>query len=144
MEDRSIQKASVAALLRRVPVFASLEDQHVEQLSAQVMRHEVTKGEFITVEGQVAEGLYIVAAGQFKRFKTSSAGHEQILKFFQAGESFGQVHLLDGGPDPASTQAMEPSVLYVLPRSRSEARSVTSTGSPSQIWLRPRGQRERW
>jgi CRP-like cAMP-binding protein len=121
MEDRSIQNASVAALLRRVPVFASLEDQHIEQLNDQIMRREAAKGELVTVEGQAAEGLYIVAAGHFKRFKTSSAGHEQILKFLQPGESFGQVPLLDDGPDPASTQAMEPGVLYVLPRSRFEA-----------------------
>lgn len=111
----------VSALLRRVPVFASLTDAHFEQLSAHVTRRIVTRGELVTVEGQPAEGLYVVAAGHLKRFKVSTSGHEQILKFLGPGESFGEVPLLDGGPDPASTQAMEQSVLYVLPRSRFEA-----------------------
>lgn len=110
-----------AALLRRVPVFASLSDEHIAQLSAQVIERDVARGELVTVEGQPAEGLYVVASGHFKRFKVSPGGHEQILKFLQRGESFGEVPLLDGGPDPASTQAMEPSVLYILPRSRFEA-----------------------
>ncbi len=120
-EVEAASKVAVAALLRRVPVFASLEDEHVEQLSAQVVRREVAKGQLVTVEGQPAEGLYIIASGHFKRFKISSEGHEQIMKLLQPGESFGEVPLLDGGPDPSSCQAMDSSVLYVLPRSRFQA-----------------------
>jgi CRP-like cAMP-binding protein len=120
-DDSTLQKSSVAALLRRVPVFASLEEEHTEHLSTQVVRRVVAKGELVTVEGQPAEGLYIVASGHFKRFKISPDGHEQILKFLQPGESFGEVPLLDGEPDPASTQALERSVLFILPRSRFQA-----------------------
>jgi CRP-like cAMP-binding protein len=111
---------TVARLLRRAPVFASLQDEQIDKLSAMMLKREATKGELVTVEGQPAEGLYVVASGRLKRFKTSPAGHEQILKFLQAEESFGEVPLLDGGPDPASTQAMERSELYILPRSRFE------------------------
>jgi CRP-like cAMP-binding protein len=112
--------ASAASLLRRVPVFASLPDRDIEQLALHFVRREVAKGKLVTVEGQPAEGLYVVASGHFKRFKTSPDGHEQILMFLQPGESFGEVPLLDGSPDPASTQAMERSILYVLARSRFE------------------------
>lgn len=115
------ERSAVVPLLRGVPVFKSLPDEHIEALGAQMVRQEAVKGELVTVEGQPAEGLYVVAAGHLKRFKISPSGHEQILKFLQTGESFGEVPLLDGGPDPASTQAMEPSVLYILPRSRFEA-----------------------
>jgi CRP-like cAMP-binding protein len=112
---------AIVDLLRRVPVFASLRDENIERLSVNMVRRDASKGELVTVEGQPAEGLYVVASGRFKRFKISAGGHEQILKFVQAGESFGEVPLLDGGPDPASTQALEHAVLYVLPRSRFEA-----------------------
>jgi hypothetical protein len=43
-------------------------------------------------------------------------GHEQILTFLDTAEPFGEVPLLDGGSDPASVQAIEPSVIYVLQR----------------------------
>lgn len=119
-EGREIKDSEIAALLRRVPVFASLNDTHIAQLSARVMTRDVAKGELVTVEGQPADALYIIASGHFKRFKVSPDGREQILKLFQPGESFGEVPLLDGGPEPASTQAMEQGVLYVLPRARFE------------------------
>lgn len=111
----------VAAFLRRVPVFASLADEQIEQLAAQFVMRPALRGEMVTVEGQEAEALYVVAAGHFKRFKVSPDGREQILKFLRAGESFAEVPLLDGGPEPASTQAMEDGLLYALPRSRFEA-----------------------
>ena len=111
---------STASLLRTVPVFASLQDRDIEQLALHFVRREVARGKLVTVEGQLPEGLFVVASGHFKRFKTSPDGHEQILKFLQPGESFGEVPLLDGSPDPASTQAMERSIIYVLPRSRFE------------------------
>lgn len=120
-EESSATETDIVALLRRVPVFASLNDAQIEQLSAQIIAHDVAKGEIVTVEGQPADALYIVASGHFKRFKISPQGREQILKLIQPGESFGEVPLLDGGPDPASTQAMEHGVLYLLPRSRFEA-----------------------
>ncbi len=115
------EHSSVTALLRRVPVFVSLKDEHIGRLATQMVRRDVAKGVLVTVEGQPAEGLYVVAAGHFKRFKIAPSGHEQILKFLQPGESFGEVPLLDGGPDPASTQAMERGTVYVLPRPRFEA-----------------------
>lgn len=120
-DDERATDVEVTSLLRRVSVFASLQDEHLEQLGARMVRRDVAKGELVTVEGQPAEGLYVVAVGHFKRFKISPSGHEQILKFLQPGESFGEVPLLDGGPDPATTEAMERGVLYVLPRSRFEA-----------------------
>jgi CRP/FNR family cyclic AMP-dependent transcriptional regulator len=119
-ERNCLGGTSVAAWLECVPVFASLEHEHVEQLSAQMIRRDVAKGDLVTVEGQSAEALYVVAFGHLKRFKVSADGHEQILKFLHPGESFGEVPLLDGGPDPASVQAIEPSVIYALPRSRFE------------------------
>jgi CRP-like cAMP-binding protein len=120
-EDTKATEVDIVTVLRRVPVFASLRGQHIEQLSAQVITRDVAKGEMVTVEGQPADALYIVASGHFRRFKVSPDGREQILKFFQPGESFGEVPLLDGGPEPASTQAMEHGLLYVLPRSKFEA-----------------------
>jgi CRP-like cAMP-binding protein len=116
-----MKDTDIGAILRHVPVFSSLNDAHIGRLSAQIVTRDVAKGELVTMEGQPAEALYIIASGHFKRFKVSPDGREQILKLFQPGESFGEVPLLDGGPEPASTQAMEHGVLYVLPRTRFEA-----------------------
>lgn len=114
------EDARLVAVLQRVPLFASLPDEHVVRIGTQMVRREIAREALVTVEGQVAGGLYVIVSGRFKRFKIAPNGHEQILKFLGSGESFGEVPLLDGGSDPASTEAMEPDLLYVLPRARFE------------------------
>ncbi len=111
---------SVVSILRHVPLFASLSEEQLTYISTLIVEREVGKGEMVTFEGHPAEGLYFVARGSFKRFKIVGK-REQILKLLHPGDSFGEVPLLDGGPDPASTQALEPSHLYILPCSRFEA-----------------------
>jgi CRP-like cAMP-binding protein len=112
--------------LRALPIFASLTDAQLEHVVTQIVKRAVVRGELVTLEGQPIDALYIVAAGSFKRYKTSISGREQVLKLLGPGESFGEVPLLDGGPDPASTMALEDGVLYMLPRSRFEALLRTS------------------
>lgn len=121
MGERTVTEVDIEAFLRRVSMFAPLSDGHIRELSRQVTVREVSRGEMVTIQGEQAEALYIVVVGRFKRFKVSPDGREQILKFLQAGESFGEVPLLDGGPEPAGTQAMEPGTLCILPGPRFEA-----------------------
>jgi len=116
----------VVEILRHVPLFASLGEEQLARIGTQVVEREVGKGEMVTFEGHPGEGLYIVVRGSLKRFKIVGK-REQILKLLNPGDSFGEVPLLDGGMDPASTQALEPSLLYILPCSRFE---VLLHGSP--------------
>ena len=54
--------------------------------------------------------------GVVKVFKTSAGGKEQVLRLIAAGHTFNDVPALDGGSNPASAAAMEPSVVYVIRR----------------------------
>ena len=45
---------------------------------------------------------------------TSSGGEDKILTVFKAGESFGELSLLDGKPRSASAQTLEDSALIIL------------------------------
>jgi CRP/FNR family transcriptional regulator len=55
-----------------------------------------------------------VQSGLVKVYRTSAAGREQVLRLLGPGETFNDVPALDGGPNPASAAAMEPSVVYIL------------------------------
>jgi CRP/FNR family transcriptional regulator len=55
-----------------------------------------------------------VQSGLIKVYRTSTAGREQVLRLLGAGETFNDVPALDGGPNPASAAAAEPSVVYIL------------------------------
>ena len=50
---------------------------------------------------------------------------EQVLRLIAAGHTFNDVPALDGGPNPASAAAMEPSVVYVIRRAELRKLIVT-------------------
>jgi CRP/FNR family transcriptional regulator len=70
----------------------------------------------IFVEGEPCAGLFIVESGRVKIFKLSPGGREQILHIFGAGEGFNDVAVLDGGPNPASVMALEPTSVLIIDR----------------------------
>jgi CRP/FNR family transcriptional regulator len=55
-----------------------------------------------------------------KVFKTSIEGKEQILSIARPGESFNDVAVFDGEPNPVSAQAMGTVLLYGIKRSDME------------------------
>lgn len=70
----------------------------------------------ITWEGNPGESLYFVVSGAVKCFKTSEEGKEQIMRIILPGDSFNDVAVFDGGPSPASAEAMSPVSLYGITR----------------------------
>ena len=73
-------------------------------------------GAIIFLEGEPCAGLFIVQGGQVRVFKSSLDGREISLHFAGPGGSFNDVAVLDGGPNPASVQAVEPTVCWVIDR----------------------------
>jgi CRP/FNR family transcriptional regulator, cyclic AMP receptor protein len=111
-------ESPIVALLRCVGLFSSLSNDQLVRISAQFLRREVHRGEMITIEGAPAEAIYVVARGSFKRFKTSLRGREQILQLLVRADFLGEISVLDGAGDFATTEALAESVVYGLPRSR--------------------------
>lgn len=72
------------------------------------------RGDIILLAGDPAGALHYVRAGLVKIFKTSPEGKEQVLRLIGSGTTFNDVPALDGGPNPASAAALEPSTIYVL------------------------------
>jgi CRP/FNR family transcriptional regulator len=75
---------------------------------------EVATGEILFLEGEPCQGIYFMKQGSIKVFKTSPEGKEQVLKIMRPGDSFNDVPAFDEGPNPASAQAMEPSLVCLL------------------------------
>jgi len=102
--------ANITAL-RRVPLFAPMTDEDLAQVAAVTRAHSFDRGNIIILEGERGDGLYWVTSGLIKVFKTSPEGKEQVLRLVGPGITFNDVPALDGGPNPASAAAMEPSVV---------------------------------
>jgi CRP-like cAMP-binding protein len=102
--------------LRRIPLFATLDEQDLAQVAAMTQERHYERGDLILLEGDMGGALHYVHAGLVKVFKTSPSGKEQVLRLIAAGYTFNDVPALDGGPNPASAAAMEPSIVYVIRR----------------------------
>ncbi len=108
-------------LLKRIPYFSDLNLAELESVREVVFEKTADRAEMISLEGESAENLYFVASGVVKVFKTSAEGKEQILSIVRPGESFNDVPIFDGGPNPASARAMGPVLLYGIKKNDMEA-----------------------
>ncbi len=106
----------IVNLLRRVPYFASLPDDLITALAALAVERRYERGQVIFLEGDPCAGLFVVAEGQVKIYKVSRQGREQILHHLSAGDTFNDVAVLDGGPNPASAAAITNALVYVIAR----------------------------
>lgn len=102
--------------LRRIPEFSALADTELAHVQKVTRERPIQRGELLLLEGEPGERLYYLLAGSVKVFKTSADGKEQVLRIFQAGETFNEVPIFDGGPNPASALVLEEGTAYVLYR----------------------------
>jgi len=101
-----------AEFLKSISYFSELSPAELDSIKQFVFDKAFQRGEVILLEGEVAEALYFDVSGATKVFKTSVDGKEQILSIVRPGEPLNSVPLLDGGPNPASAEAMGPVILY--------------------------------
>lgn len=104
------------ALLRSLSYFASLDEDTLVSIAAVAVRRVYEPDEVIFLEGEPCAGLFAVHAGHVKIFSASLEGREQILHICGPRESFNDVAVFDGGPNPASAQAMDATQVYVIKR----------------------------
>jgi CRP-like cAMP-binding protein len=103
-------------MLRQIPLFATLSSEDLAHVAAMTVERHYERGDIILLEGDLGGALHYVRSGLVKVFKTSVGGKEQVLRLIAAGHTFNDVPALDGGPNPASAAAMEPTVVYVIRR----------------------------
>ena len=132
---------SSAEYLRTLPYFRGLSPEDLDRISRAMVELSFGKGEVVFLEGERSRGLYVVKSGRVRVFKSSTEGREQVLFMAQAGDSFNDVPVFDGGPNPASASAMEPAILYLIP---GEAVLSLVAGCPAAVaMLRQLGTRLR-
>ena len=102
--------------LASIPYFAELTPGELDQVAKLVRQRSYVTGEAIFIEGGTCDGLYLVKSGRVRIYKTSAEGREQVLFIARAGDSFNDVPIFDGGPNPATAETMEPSVVCIIPK----------------------------
>lgn len=106
--------------LKSFSYFSGLVPAELEAIRQIVFEKTVDRNELILLEGEPAKAVYFVVSGAVKAFKTSTEGKEQILCILRPGDSFNDVPMFDGGPNPASATAMSQVTLYGIDKTNME------------------------
>jgi CRP/FNR family transcriptional regulator len=106
---------SLDDFLRSLPYFSALGPEEIRRIAEKTSERSLARGEVLFLEGAPNSGLYLVKSGRIRIFKSSPDGREQVLLTAGAGATFNDVPVFDGGPNPASASALEPSIVYIIP-----------------------------
>jgi CRP/FNR family transcriptional regulator len=103
--------------VRRIDYFGSLNEAELQAV-ARVLPVEVVEPRgLIIVEGEAAKGFYLLRKGRARIFRTGPDGREQSLRIVAEGDTFAEVPVFDGGPNPASVEALTRCEAVLVPRS---------------------------
>jgi CRP-like cAMP-binding protein len=102
--------------LARVPLFADLPSEELENLATCLHRRRYERGETIFREQDPGSSMFLIEAGKVKIGLVSPDGKEVVVGVFGQGCFFGELALLDGAPRTADAMAVEPSSVLMLGR----------------------------
>jgi CRP/FNR family transcriptional regulator, cyclic AMP receptor protein len=103
-------------LLRRTRLFAGLSEPMLRALADRALERSVPRHGRLFYQGDPGTGLFVVASGLVKLVVTSEDGEEMVLITLGPGEALGELSVVDGGPRPASAEALEPTVVLMITR----------------------------
>jgi CRP/FNR family transcriptional regulator, cyclic AMP receptor protein len=108
--------ATPAELLAEVPFFALLDDQERTALADRLDVTELKAGSMLFNYGDPGETMYILRSGAVELFFKNDVGERIVFETARAGDFFGELSLLDGGPRTLSALVMEDMEALVIDR----------------------------
>lgn len=100
--------------LRENRYLKGLDTAALETLAKDTRLLSYAGEESIIHEGHPGPGLFIIASGRVKIFKGSPTGREMIINILEAGDSFNEVPVFDGGENPANVSAVMETRLWLI------------------------------
>jgi CRP-like cAMP-binding protein len=92
-----------------VPIFDGCSKKDLQTIARQVREISHDAGYVVATEGDPGAGLFVIAEGE----ADVSIGGKKV-NHLKAGDFFGEMALLDGGPRTATVTSTTPITLYAL------------------------------
>ncbi|MEI9938077.1 MAG: DUF1003 domain-containing protein [Pseudomonadota bacterium] len=90
-----------------VPLLALLDDEQRALLAARLDTITEPAGKSMFVYGDPGDSAYIVRRGVVEIYSKNDTGERMVLETARAGDFFGEISLLDGGPRTASAVVVQ-------------------------------------
>ncbi len=104
---------TIAAFLRKIPLFAELKDDNLEELCQMVQEVRLTAGTLLFTESDPGDNAYVIKEGQIEIIKTSS-NRDVLLAVLSSGDVIGEMALIESLPRTASARARDDCVLLAI------------------------------
>jgi CRP/FNR family transcriptional regulator, dissimilatory nitrate respiration regulator len=126
--------------LRKAPLFAALPDDDLRNVAALAVLRRFARKAAVFREGDRADGFFLVVSGKVKVFKLSEEGKEQILHVLEAGQTFAEAVIFEGGLYPAHAETLTDAELLFLP----QRPFIALLESRPKVAVRMLGSLSRW
>jgi len=103
-------------ILMALPVFAGLSERDWEKIADLFSERQYQKDDYIFLEGEAPEALYVVKTGKVKVLRHSTDGKDVVLRVSGPGHMLGTVAVFDGGGYPGTAQVIEECCILVIAR----------------------------
>jgi CRP-like cAMP-binding protein len=101
--------------LRGIRLFAGLPDAVLHEVAAHCHFRRYLASSTVVARNDDDHALYLLIAGRLRVVALSPSGREVSFRDLAAGEFFGELAAIDGGPRAATVITLEESVLARLP-----------------------------
>ncbi|MDQ0589308.1 Crp/Fnr family transcriptional regulator [Variovorax paradoxus] len=102
--------------LRRIALFEGLSDQRLDLLAQQCLWHSVEAGKPLLLRAEQQGDVFMLVSGRVRVTTYAANGRQVTFRDSEAGEHFGDIAAIDGGPRSADVVTLLPSVLASLDR----------------------------
>jgi CRP-like cAMP-binding protein len=102
---------SKVSFTRRLELFQGMSQEAMLRFNAVTRRTKRRRGEWVFVNGDPADCIYLLQKGRMKITALSEDGHEVVHEMIGPGEIFGDTSPILGIPRTTSAQALETSLL---------------------------------
>jgi CRP/FNR family transcriptional regulator len=113
-ELSELKQAAIINTLRSCRLFAGLAVADLQNIAAITLPKHLERGDYLFREGDPSRGFYVVQQGAINVHRVSSAGKEQVIHVFRAGESFGEATLATQTGYPADARALQSSQVLLV------------------------------
>lgn len=102
------------AILKRAELFHELNEEALHLLAERLIERRLRRDEILFLTGEKATGLFIIAEGSVRAFRTGANGREQIIHVERAVTTIAEVPVFDEGSYPSTVAAEEASVVFFI------------------------------
>jgi transcriptional regulator with AAA-type ATPase domain len=109
-----VREDPTLSFLKRAEIFSSLGEEDLGRLAPLLKLRRCPKGEIVMHQGDFGDSIYFISEGAVDVFVLNQEGAESIIGHLEAGDFFGEMALLTGGPRSASIKVSADALFLIL------------------------------